>query len=346
MRKTFKFTTYIKIITFILLIGYCFSLLGCNKKSKSINEKKTIAVSIVPQETFVKAVSGDEFNIVTMIPPGKSVENYSPSPQELEAFSISDIYFSIGVPAEKGNILAKATEFNSKIKIIDMAKEVGKIYADRLFVEHGDESKHEEMDNNEKTDNHIDEYSDEYFDEHLDEDKIQDGTEADNHEHTGRDPHIWLSPKRVIVMINIIKKELSLLNPDNKDIYEANAEKYIKELQALDSEIKNSLSGLKNKTFIVYHPAFGYFADDYGLHMVSLEKEGKEATVRDLQTAIDLAKSNGVKVIFYQAEIDSKQSKTFADEIGGKAVMLEPLSPDYINNLKKMTQAFIQTAHP
>lgn len=310
MRKSQKRDSF-KIIIYILLIVYCFSFSGCFKRSQPSVDKKTIAVSIVPQETFVKAVAGEKFNVVTMIPPGKSVENYSPSPQEMEAFSNAELYFSIGVPAENESILDKASEFNKGIKIIDMALEVGNTYPDLNF--------------------------DEPLDEHIDED------DKHSHDHTGRDPHIWLSPKRVTVMIDIIQRELSLLDPDNKKLYEENAAKYKNELEELDNEIKEALSNIKDKTFLVYHPAFGYYADDYGLNMVALESEGKEATVKDLQQAIDLAKSYGVKVIFYQAEIDSKQSRTFADEIGGKAVMLEPLSPDYVNNLRKMTQAFIET---
>jgi zinc transport system substrate-binding protein len=93
---------------------------------------------------------------------------------------------------------------------------------------------------------------------------------------------------------------------------------------------------VKNKQFVVYHPAFGYFADDYGLTMVALEEEGKEATPQHLQDVIDFAKSENIKVIFYQAEIDSSQSAAFAEELGGKTMELSPLSGDYIENLKAM----------
>lgn len=155
-----------------------------------------------------------------------------------------------------------------------------------------------------------------------------------------RDPHIWLSPKRTKVMVQGIVKELSLIDPSNKVFYETNGKDYINSLDKLDTDLKDSMLSLKKKSFICYHPAFGYFADEYGLEMVSLEQEGKEATIEDFQKTIDFAKKEGVKAIFYQAEIDSKQSKTFALEIGGKAEMVEPLSSDYINNLEKMAKTF------
>ena len=90
--------------------------------------------------------------------------------------------------------------------------------------------------------------------------------------------------------------------------------------------------------FIVYHPAFGYLANDYGLKMYSLEQDGKEATISHLEEMIDFAKEENIKAIFYQSEIASTQSETFAREIGGKTMLLEQLSANYIENLDKMAR--------
>lgn len=279
----------------MLSISVIFSF-GCSIREKSSNkniEKKlSVAVSIVPQETFVKEVGGDKVDVITMIPPGKSPENFAPTPDIMEKLSSASIYFSIGVPTEEASILPKIRDFNKNIAVVKMADKVSKVYAERKFVS------------------------------------------------GGRDPHIWLSPKRVKVMINEIEKELYTKDPANKSFYKTNAENYLNKLDKLDSDLKNSLLPLKNKSFICYHPAFGYLADDYGLKMVSLEQEGKEATTQDFQKTIDFAKKEGIKTIFYQAEIDSKQSKTFASEIGGKTEMVDPLSSDYINNLEKIAETF------
>ncbi|MGH4125400.1 MAG: metal ABC transporter solute-binding protein, Zn/Mn family [Clostridium sp.] len=283
----------------MLLFSFIFSALffsacGASKETSDTNTKQkiSVAVSIVPQETFVKAVGGDKVDIVTMIPPGKSPENFAPNPDIMEKLSSASVYFTIGVPTEKASILPKIKDFNKDIKIVNMADVVSKVYPDRKFAS-GE-----------------------------------------------RDPHIWLSPKRAKVMVEEIVKELSLKDSSNKNFYETNGKDYINKLDKLDIDTKDSLLSLKKKAFICYHPAFGYFADEYGLEMVSLEQEGKEATIEDLQKTIDFAKKEGIKAIFYQAEIDSKQSKTFALEIDGKAEMVEPLSSDYINNLEKMAKTF------
>ncbi|MGH4052654.1 MAG: metal ABC transporter solute-binding protein, Zn/Mn family [Clostridium sp.] len=284
-----------KLLLFSIIFSVVFfSSCGVDKKTNDTNikEKISIAVSIVPQETFVKAVGGDKVDIVTMIPPGKSPENFAPNPEIMEKLSSASVYFTIGVPTEKASILPKITDFNKDIKIVNMAESVSKVYPERKFTSRE------------------------------------------------RDPHIWLSPKRVKVMIQEIVKELSLIDPSNKIFYETNGKDYINSLDKLDTDLKDSMLSLKKKAFVCYHPAFGYFADEYGLEMVSLEHEGKEATIEDFQNTIDFAKKENIKTVFYQAEIDSKQAKTFASEIDGKAEIVDPLSEDYINNLEKMAKTF------
>lgn len=156
----------------------------------------------------------------------------------------------------------------------------------------------------------------------------------DEDQEGNRDPHIWLSPKRVKVMVDTIAEELGKIDEKNKDIYIENANKYIDKLDKLDEKIKDTLKDVKGRGFIIYHPSLGYFADDYGLEMIAVEKHGKEATLKEFQEIIDIAKQKNIKVVFYQEEIDSAQSKALAEELGGTTQKLSPLAPDYINNLE------------
>ena len=153
-----------------------------------------------------------------------------------------------------------------------------------------------------------------------------------------QDPHIWLSPKRAALMVRLTATELSALDPANKSTYESNAERYIAQIEATDREARDSFNGLQNRTFIVYHPAFGYFADDYSLTMVALEEEGKEADPRHMREMIDMAREKGIKIIFYQEDIDGRQSRTFAEELGGRAEKVSPMAADYVNNIRLMAR--------
>lgn len=154
-----------------------------------------------------------------------------------------------------------------------------------------------------------------------------------------RDPHIWLSIKRAKVMVEVIARELSARYPEHASAFAANAKAYQAELETGDREVRAIIARARHKTFVVFHASFGYFADDYGLTMVALEQEGREASPKDLERAIDAAKREGITVIFYQAGIDSRQARAFAEEINGTAVKLDPLSADYIANFKRMAEA-------
>ncbi|MCE5196324.1 MAG: zinc ABC transporter substrate-binding protein [Negativicutes bacterium] len=273
-----------------LVIMLFLVLAGCNtmpKPTKVVDGKLKVAVSIVPEQTFVKAVCGDFVDIITMIPPGSSPETYEPTPQQMQEFSQASLYFSIGVPTEAASILPNAQD----LKVVALATAAAAVYPDRMFA-------------------------------------------------TGeRDPHIWLSPRRVVIMIETIAREVSGLDPAHQAVYQSNAQSYIRELQALDQKISAAVEKMQAKKFIVYHPAFGYLAEDYGLTMYALEEEGKEATAKHLQEMVDLAKREKIKVIFYQEEIDSRQSEAFAEEIGGTTRKLAPLAADYLKNLESMAEA-------
>lgn len=283
----------------VLLAVLTLIISGCNS-SKNEEGKLIIGVSIPPQEAFVKAVAGSTVDIVTIIPRGFSPANYEPSPRELMLLEKSDIYYSIGVPAEK-NILSKLSM--DKKDIIDLQEVVSIEYPLLNIEEHSHEHDEEEAD-------HEDEYEGE------------------------KDPHIWMSPKRVIVIVREIERTLSELAPDNSSFYKSNADNYINQLNILDKYIKSDMEGSTNNSFIIYHPSLGYFAADYNLNMLSIEDNGKDATINSIKSIIEYAKEHNIKTIFYQQEFSSNQAEVIAREINGKVVPLDILSNNYIENIK------------
>jgi cyclase len=97
-----------------------------------------------------------------------------------------------------------------------------------------------------------------------------------------RDPHVWLSIKRVKIMTDVIKERLIRIDPDHASDYRRNAEDFQKLLDETDETIRETIEKLKSKEFIIYHPALGYFADEYGLTMIAVEEHGKEAGADEL----------------------------------------------------------------
>lgn len=263
----------------------------------------TIAVGIVPEAAFVQAVAGDLVDIVTLIPPGNSPANYQPTAMEMQALSDAEIYFTLQMPTEQANILPKVGDFNPDIQIVDLREAVLGTYP--LLNTSGEA--------------------------------------IETTQGQSVDPHIWLSPKRAAVMVQIIADELCAVDADNAEIYRANATEYQAKLTALDGEIREKVAGLPNTKFLIYHGAYNYFATDYGLTMIAIEIEGKQATAEELQNVIDLARADAITTVFYQDEFDDSQAATVAEEIGGVAQNVAPLSMNYIQGLEDFVNALAQS---
>lgn len=161
-----------------------------------------------------------------------------------------------------------------------------------------------------------------------------------------RDPHVWLSPRNAKIMVNNVYKALVQVDPANEEYYHENMKAYLKDLDDLDGEIKTLFSNVTNRIFIVYHPSWGYFARDYGLIQIPIEREGKEPTAASIAALIEQAKRLNIKVVVVSPQFNVKSAEVIADEIGGKIISADPLAKDYINNLRsialKLSEAMSQ----
>ena len=114
--------------------------------------------------------------------------------------------------------------------------------------------------------------------------------EHHDHDHSGLDPHIWLDPVLVKIQAKNIYEAMIKIDAQNSDFYKANYEEFIKELDALDEQIKKLLTPYEKKSFMVFHPSWGYFAKRYNLEQISIEVEGKEPKPNELVELIEEAK--------------------------------------------------------
>jgi zinc transport system substrate-binding protein len=151
-----------------------------------------------------------------------------------------------------------------------------------------------------------------------------------------RDPHIWLDPILVKTQAKTICDALSKLDPKNAGIYEKNLKRFQDDLDRVHARVAKALAPVKGKELFVFHPAYGYLADRYGLKQVAVETGGKEPSARQLATLVDQAKESGARVIFMQPQFDRRNAETVAKAIGGAVVSLDPLGADYLKNLEEM----------
>ena len=152
------------------------------------------------------------------------------------------------------------------------------------------------------------------------------------------DPHIWLDPARVKIQAATICTALSRLAPDHRLYFENNLQSFQADLDRVDKKIAESLAPLKGSRFYVFHPAFGYFGDRYGLEQVAVEIEGKGPTPKQLSNLINKARDEGGKVIFVQPQFAKNDAETLAREIGGAVIPMDSLSREYLDNLEHMAE--------
>ncbi len=150
-----------------------------------------------------------------------------------------------------------------------------------------------------------------------------------------QDPHIWLSIVNLTKMSVLIKDSLIKRFPLHKESYLQNYEKLTKVLNSADQEIASSLLGYKSKTFFVHHPAFGYFALDYGLNQFAVEVEGKSPSPRQLLKLITLAKERNVKLIMVQPQFNQKPATLIAKRIDGVVFSANPMTANPVELLKE-----------
>ncbi|SAI87992.1 ABC-type metal ion transport system, periplasmic component [Methanoculleus bourgensis] len=165
-------------------------------------------------------------------------------------------------------------------------------------------------------------------------------------DHSGTDPHIWLSPGNAKVMVENICQGLIEVDPANADEYRRNADTYQGELDALDREIAGALAESGVEKIMVYHPSWAYFARDYGLEEIPIENEGKEPSPRGIEHLIEQAKEEHITVIFASPEYSTRSAEVIADEIGGTVVLVSPLAKDYLANMQHVAAAFAGSGSP
>ncbi|TVQ42254.1 MAG: cation ABC transporter substrate-binding protein [Gloeocapsa sp. DLM2.Bin57] len=272
-------------------------------------ETLDLVVSILPQEYFVRKIAGEKAEVTVLVQPGSEPETYEPLPQQLTAISQSQAYIALGVSLERG-WLSKIESLNPDLVIINSGEGVPLI----PMVEH-----------------------------HHHHDHDHDHDHGHSHGEDGLDPHIWLSPQLVKIQAQNIYQGLVELDPENQAEYQQNLDNFLAEIDQLDTEIRDNLSGIENRKFIVFHPAWGYFAQEYDLEQIPIEVGGVEPSAAQLGQLVNRAQAEDIRVIFAQYQFNSRTAETIAQEIGGEVVFIDPIAPNWSENLLKVSETFANT---
>ncbi len=262
-------------------------------------------VSVLPEKTFVDAIGGDKVHTTVMVLPGNSPHAYEPKPSQMKEISKADIYFAIGVEFEAA-WLPKFANQNRQMVIVDASKGITKSAIKAHHHEKKPQTKRE-------------------------------------HQHEGLDPHIWTSPANVKIIAANIYQTLISQDPTGSDYYKKNYEAFLKHVDTTDQEIKTILSHTpKGAKFMVFHPAWGYFAKAYNLTQIAIEAGGKNPKPKQVIRLIKEAKDEQVKAVFTAPEFSQKVAEQIAKEVGVPVVAISPLNPNWSQNLIGLAKAIAQ----
>ncbi|MCK4410173.1 MAG: zinc ABC transporter substrate-binding protein [Candidatus Eisenbacteria sp.] len=256
----------------------------------------------------MERVGGDLVSVTVLVGPGQSPHTFEPTPRQMADLSESDIYFAIGLPFED-RLLGRVEELSSRIRVVDTSKNIP----------------HRQVEGTHRRDE--------------DERGVGHENSAHEDEHGGLpDPHTWLNPRFAQTQARNICDALKKFVPEHGEELEANLSRLLHDLDALDVELTDALGPLAGESVYVFHPAFGYFTDAYGLRQIPIELGGMEPSARELAGLIEHAIAESVRVIFVQPQFSKKSAGAIAEEIGGVVVPIDPLSPDYLDNLRAIAR--------
>lgn len=290
-----------KQITIFAILLLGILAVSCASTPETSSEQINITVSILPEKYFVERIGGDHITVNVMVGPGDSPHTYEPKAVQMTALSNAAVYFSIGIDFENA-WMNRIVDTNPDMQIVDLSANLERIP----------------------------------MGSHLHEGEAVE----ENKEENGLDPHVWTSPNNVNIMANTIYQTLARIDPANEEAYKANLDSFQQDISDLKTEIETSLQGIASNKFMVFHPAWGYFARDFGLEQIAVEIEGSEPSVKELAGIIEEAHEENIQVVFAQPEFSTKTADYIATEINGQVILISPLTEDWLENLRNVGNTF------
>lgn len=266
--------------------------------------KTQIFVTVPPQAYLAERIGGDAVEVHTLVGKGQDPHTFEPTPRQAAALAGATLFFTVDIPFEK-QLTAKVAASNRNLRIVDSTKDIVRL---PLPEEHH-------------------------------------ATHAKNEHATGNeaDPHLWLAAANLRIMADNMATAMSVAMPERKEAMQKNLASLKQEISELDKRLTTTLASHRGKTFYVFHPAFGYFANAYGLKQKGVEIGGKSPTPRQLTALIRQAREDRVRTIFVQPQFDRKSADTVAQAINGAVAPIDPLDKEVLRNLAAIATAIGQS---
>jgi zinc transport system substrate-binding protein len=324
--------TITKFLAFLFLLGIVSLVFGGGKSEKSSPNvtkvdaaKPRVAVSILPQSYFVKRIGGDTVSVMVLVGPGQSPHTYEPSPRQLEELSRAKAW------------ILSCTDFEDRLK-----PKVLSLYPNLNIVDGTQGVKFRKLEAHEHEGENTKEHQQEGQKGAL---AAKGQALATPHkEDLERDRHTWLGREPAKILAAHVRDTLIRIQPTQADLYRKNFQSLVDEIDSTFEGLKKDLSPMNGQTVYVFHPAFGYFFDEFGIQQEAVETGGKEPNPKTLAELVKRAKEDKVKVIFVQAQFPSQAAQTLAAQLSAEVLPLDPLAEDWLANIRRMGETLRKAA--
>jgi len=268
--------------------------------SLSYGEKLQVIASIFPIADMARQVGGDDVEVTTVVPPGASPHTFEMKPSLVKTFASAKVFLMIGAGLE---FWAEQLVQSSGRKLKPVVLSDGMTLI-RSADGHHDESAEEASHESNKS-----------------------GHAEHAHSHESGNPHIWLDPHLVKIMVARIQEALSAEDPAHANAYKIRAKAYLGQLDALDRTITDTVKQFKSRNIISFHPSWDYFAARYGLNPAGvIEKSpGRNPTPKDIAELVSRIQSYHIRAVFAEPQFSPRVADVIAREAGVKVLILDPL---------------------
>ena len=304
-----------------------------------------VVVMIVPQQYFVEQLGGNRVAVTVLVPPGTDPHVYEPKPRNMVQISKADLYIAMGTPEEQA-WLPRLLAARSDLEVLHQDAGISKLAM--TGHHHDDHETHQ----------------------HQAEQAGRGGAPSSASKAAPRssatgpedrlphavderhlDPHIWLSPKMVRTQAETISRGLCEKDPEGTDYYRARLQSFQQQMDQLDQQLGALFSRVhRPAAFLTFHPSWGYFAHDYGLHQVPIEVEGKEPSPKQLAELMRRITRERIPVLLVQPQFSRRLSEVVARQTGVQLITADPLALDWENNLldvgRRLAAALNQESKP
>ncbi len=312
------------LLTLPALITVLIALLAIGFAQAAQAAPLQVAVGVAPVKYFAQRVGGNLVQATVLVPAGADAHTYEPKPSQMRAVAGAALYLSVGLEFEEA-WLGRIKAANPKLVVVRTDQGLSRLPMPEGHNDHG-HGDHVQAAKGKDKHGHKDMHDAKHEPGHDDE----------------SDPHVWVAPSQARHIAASIAAAFSKADAAHASVYAANLAAFLREVDALDAQLRATFSALptSQRGFLVFHPAWGYLAKDYGLTQHAIEFEGKEPSPKRLGAIITEAKAKGFKVIFIQPQASRRTAETIAKAIGARLVVADPLAEDWLANLRGVAESF------